>query len=218
MLFGRLRFMTPIEVDFFIQSLYELRIDDFVADNVSDLSVYGLQEETRQISLGSSDGSARTLLLGDDISDRVGYVYARMANDTSVFAMPSKVLQMSEIPVLRFRDVRVLSLAPENVAAITIERGGEKLELEADAAGAWKIKSPVAWDADPEAVLNFISLWEHAVITEFSVDAPPLAVEWSITFASAGSGVTNHIEIMEGGDRRDGPHARRVPRHPVRKG
>ena len=200
----------PQEVDLFIRSLYELRIDDFVADNVSDLSVYGLQEETRQISLGNSDGSARTLQLGDEIPDRVGYAYARMANDTSVFAMPSKVLQMLEVPVRRFRDVRVLSIPPENVTSISIKRDEEHLAMEADSSGAWKVTSPVAWDADREAVLNLISLWEYAVITEFSVDAPPSPVEWTITFSSDSSGVTNRIEIMEDGARRDGLLIRRA--------
>ena len=200
----------PQEVDLFIRGLYELRIDDFVADNVSDLSVYGLQRETRQISLGNADGSARTLLLGDEIPDRGGYAYARMANDTSVFAMPSKVLQMLEVPVLRFRDARVLSITRENVASISIKRGGEKLAMEADSSGAWKITSPVAWDADREAVLNFITLWEHVVITEFSVASPSSGVEWTLTFSSAGSGETNRIEILEGGNRRDGLLIRRA--------
>ncbi len=200
----------PQEVDRFIRSLYELRVDDFVADNVSDLSVYGLQEETRQISLGNADGSARILLLGDEIPDRVGYVYARMANDTSVFAMPSKVLHMLELPVNRFRDVRVLSIAPENVASISIKRDGETLAMQADSSGAWEITSPVAWDGDREAVMNFITLWEHAVITEFSVASPPSGVEWTIIFSSADSGVTNRIEIMEGSDRMDGLLIRRA--------
>jgi hypothetical protein len=200
----------PQEVDLFIRSLYELRIDDFVADNVSDLSVYGLQGETRQISLGNSDGSARTLLLGDEIPDRTGYAYARMANDISVFAMPSKVLQMLEVPGNHFRDARVLSMAPEKVAEISIKRGEENLALAADSSGAWKITSPVAWDADREAVLNFIDLWEHAVVTEFSVASPSSGVEWTITFSSADLGVTNRIEILEGGDRRDGLLIRRA--------
>lgn len=200
----------PQEVDLFIRSLYELRIDDFVADNVSDLSVYGLQGETRQISLGNSDGSARTLLLGDEIPDRTGYAYARMANDISVFAMPSKVLQMLEVPGNHFRDARVLSMAPEKVAEISIKRGEENLAMAADSSGAWKITSPVAWDADREAVLNFIDLWEHAVVTEFSVASPSSGVEWTITFSSADLGVTNRIEILEGGDRRDGLLIRRA--------
>ena len=206
----------PQEVDLFIRSLYELRIDDFVADNVSDLSVYGLQGETRQISLGISDGSARSLLLGDEIPDRTGYAYARLANDTSVFALSSRVLDMLEETVKatnednRFRDVRVLSLSPEKVTAISIKRGGEQLAMEADSSGAWKITSPVAWDADREAVLNFINLWEHAVVTGFGVAAPPSGVEWTIAFSSAESAVTNRIEIMEGGDRRDGLLIRRA--------
>jgi hypothetical protein len=200
----------PQEVDFFIRSLYELRVDEFVADNVSDLSVYGLQGETLQISLGSSDGSARTLLLGDEIPDRAGFVHARMANDTSVFAMPSMVLQKLEVPVNRFRDVRVLTIAPDKVSSISIRRGEEKLDMEADSVGAWTITDPVAWEADREAVQNFINLWEHAVITEFTVEPQPAEVEWSVSFSSADSGVTNRIEIMEEDDRQDGLLIRRA--------
>jgi len=200
----------PQEVDHFIRSLYDLRVDDFVADNVSDLSIYGLQGEARQISLGNSDGSARTLLLGDEIPDRAGYAYARMANDTSVFAMSSKVLQMLEVPAIQFRDARVLSIAPENVGSISIQRGGEKLAMEVDSSGAWKITSPVAWDADRDAVMNFITLWELAVVTDFNADAPSADVEWTINFASAASGVTNRIEILAGGARRDGLLIRRA--------
>jgi len=200
----------PQEVDHFIRSLYELRVEDFVADNVTDLSVYGLQGETRQISLGNSDGSARTLLLGDEISDRPGYAYARMANDTSVFAMPSRVLQMLEVPVNQFRDARVLSIAPENVGSILIQRGGEKLAMQADASGTWKITSPVAWDADREAIMNLLTLWEHAVVTDFNVDSPPADVEWSISFSAIGSGITNRVEVMAGGSRRDGLLIRRA--------
>jgi hypothetical protein len=200
----------PQEVDLLLRSLYELRVDDFVADNVSDLSVYGLQGETLQISLGNSDGSARTLLLGDEIADRTGYVHARMANDTSVFAMPSSVLQMLEMPINRFRDVRVLTIAPDKVASISIERGEEKLTMETDASGAWQITGPVAWDADAGAVLNFIDLWEHAVITEFTVESLPAEVAWSISFSSGDPGATNRIDIMDVGDRQDGLLIRRA--------
>jgi hypothetical protein len=200
----------PQEVNLLIRGLYELRVDDFVADNVSDLSVYGLQGETRQISLGNTDGSARTLLLGDEMPDRAGYVHARMANDTSVFAMPSKILKVLEMPANRFRDVRVLTIAPDKVTAISIGRGEEKLTMEADTSGVWQITGPVAWDADREAVMNFINLWEHAVITEFSVEPLPSDVEWDISFSSAVSAVTNRIEIMDAGDRQDGLLIRRA--------
>lgn len=199
----------PQEVDLLIRNLYELRVDDFIADNVSDLSVYGLQEETRQISLGSSDGSAQTLVLGDEMPDRAGYAYARMANDTSVFALPSNVLQLLEVPVNRFRDARVLSIAPDAVSSIVIKGENEELAMESDSSGTWKITNPVAWDADRDAVFNFITLWEHAVITEFSVEETPADVQWNIEFASSGSGMTNRIEILAGEGRLDGLLIRR---------
>jgi len=195
----------PQEVDAYINSLYMLRIDDFIADNVSDLSVYGLQGETRQISVGTSDGSATTLVLGDDIPGRTGFVYARRADDTSVFALQDDVLQLLGVSANRFRNARILALPKEEISSVTIQRENAKLVLEEEQeSGKWKVASPVIWDANIGAVASLIDLWSHAVVTEFDVSTNSLASEWVLEFASTGSGVTNRIEVLPAGDRKDG--------------
>jgi hypothetical protein len=199
----------PKEVEAYIESLYRLRIEDFVADNVSDFSVYGLQGENKQISLGVADGSSRMLVIGDAIPDRVGFVYARRADDTSVFALREDVVQLLNVPRIRFRDARVLPMSLNDISSVAATRGSEQLQLAREQSGQWMIKSPVDWTADARAVAELVMLWGGAVITDFDVQAEVDAPEWTFTFGSEVAGVTNVIEVFAPKGKKDGLLIRR---------
>ena len=184
------------EVDLFIGKLYRLRIKDFVADNVSDFSVYGLQGKTRQISLGHTDGTSRMLVIGDTIADRAGFVYARRADDTSVFSLSADILQLLNVTSDSFRDAGVLSVPPGSISSISIKQGGDQLGMAYTASKGWNITSPMVWEADPERISDFVTLWVNAVITDFDVVKNSIPAEWVIEFGSAEHGVTNRLEIL----------------------
>jgi hypothetical protein len=186
----------PKEVEGFLERLYLFHIEDFIADNVSDFSVYGLQGETRQISIGSADGSSRMLVIGDEVPDRAGYVYVRRADDTSVFTLPADILQLLNVRVDDFRDANVLALSPDSVSSVKISRGEEQLALEMDDSRNWRITTPVVWNANAKAVEDLIMLWGNAVIMEFNVVTNALAPEWVFEFGSAEAGITNRVEVL----------------------
>ncbi len=192
------------EVEGFVEKLYHFYIEDFIADNVSDFSVYGLQGETRQISVGSGDGSSRMLIIGDDIADKSGYVYARRADDTSVFTLPADVLTLLNVPADRFRDANVLSVPMSKVSSITVSRGEEDLSLSRSEANKWTLISPVVWDANEQAVADLLMLWDNAVITEFNITTEASAPEWIFEFGSLEEGVTNQISVLPAAGSKDG--------------
>ena len=156
-------------VEDFLGKLYHLRIEGFEAENVSDFSVYGLQGETRQISLGGTDGTSRMLVIGDEIADNPGFVYARRTDDTAVFSLKDEVLGLLDIKHDSFRDAGVLALPVKDISYISIARGTEQLELVSEESGRWTISKPVMWDADNRAVGKLLELWDSAVITEFNM-------------------------------------------------
>ncbi len=200
----------PAAVDGFIDRLRALRIEDFVADNVSDFSVYGLQGEIKQISLGSADGSSRMLVLGDAYPGHPGMVYARRADDTSVFAVNSNIMELLDIPAERFRDVGLLSTPAASIDSITIARSTERLELASDGKGTWHVASPAAWEADGQAVQNLIEIWKRAVIIEFDIPGSGgTAPDWTLSFGASALGRTNRIEVLPGNGKRDGLLVRR---------
>ncbi len=194
----------PKVVEDFLGKLYRLRIEDFVAENVSDFSVYGLQGETRQISLSGADETSRMLVIGDEIVDRPGFIYARRADDTSVFSLKTDVLDLLNIKLDDLRDVRVLSLPIKNISYISVARGTELLELVSDESGRWAITKPVMWDADQRAITELLRLWDAAVITEFNDTNTTATVEWTLMFGSAEMGQTNRIEVLPTLGEKDG--------------
>ena len=199
------------EVGGFLQRLYDLRIEEFVADNVSDFLGYGLQGDARQISIGNADGSTRMLIIGDDVPDQAGFVYARRADDTTVFTLPADVLQLVNAPAKRFRDAGVLTVPLATVSSISIARGEERLELAVDAeTKQWGIKSPVVWEASAKAVADLIVLLNAAVITEFNVATNRLEADWMIEIGSDEAGITNRLEILPSNGSKDGLLIRRA--------
>ena len=193
-----------VEVMAYIDTLCKIRVEEFFEENVSDFSAYGLQSEARQISLGNTDGSSRTLVLGDAIPGRPGLVYARRADDTSVFALKEDVLKLLNVTHDLFRDARVLTLPKDAIDAVSMKYGDQELNLDMDGSGAWQITSPVAWDADASSVNNLIDLWSSAVITDFGVETNAGVSDWVFEFSSAKSDATNRIEVLQAGDRKDG--------------
>jgi hypothetical protein len=194
----------PKEVEDFIKKLYRLRIQDFVADNVSDFSIYGLQSETRQISLGGGDGSSRMLVIGGDVPDRPGFVYVRRADDTSVFTLSADVLQLLNTPAKRIRNARVLDLMLGDITSISVKKGTERLALALEPAAGWKTVSPVAWNADAGAVADLARMWVDAVVIEYDVATNNVAPEWVFEYGSSLLGTTNRIEVLPSAGKGDG--------------
>lgn len=199
----------PGQVEAFLGKLYQLRIEDFIADNVSDFAVYGLQGETRQISLGGADDTSRMLVLGDAIVDRAGLIYARRADDTSVFALKAEALNLLKGKPDDFRDIRVLPLSAKDISYVSVEHGTEQLELVQGEEGRWRISKPVSWDADAQAVANLLSMWSGAVVVEFNDVGQPALPEWKLVFAAEGTGKTNRIDVLPSLGRQDGLRIRR---------
>ncbi len=197
------------EVDDFISKLYRFRIEEFIADNVSDFSIYGLQGEARQISLAGSDGTSRTLIVGDEVPGQAGFVYVRRADDTSVFTLDNEILRFLNVPSERFLDVAVYELPEKGVSSIRISRGTEEVTLVQSDSAEWSITQPVQWPADAKEVSDLIALWTSAVITEFNVSGASAESEWFFEFASAGSGLTNTIQVLFSKGKKDGLLIRR---------
>ncbi len=195
----------PQAVEDLLGKLNRFRIEGFESENVSDFSAYGLQGEARQISLGGVDGTSRMLVIGDEIIDQPGLVYARRADDTSVFSLNAEILDLLDTKLDDLRDVSVLALPAKDISYISLARGAEQLELVSDEIGRWRVAKPMVWDADRRSVGNLLKLWDAAVITEFDVtNAVEAVAEWTMVFGSAELGQTNRIEVFQTFGKMDG--------------
>jgi len=197
------------EVEAFLGKLQALRIQEFIADKVDDFSVYGLQGETKQISLDGADGASRMVVLGDVLPDRPDLVYARRADATSVFALRKTVLDLLSSDLEHFRDRRVLLLPIKAIDLISITHGSEQLSLFATMKTGWRITKPVSWLADRRAVGQLLKRWEASVIFEFNDAGSEEKPEWVYRFGSSSLGQTNTIYVLPNHGRKDGIRIKR---------
>ncbi|MCF7849203.1 MAG: DUF4340 domain-containing protein [Kiritimatiellales bacterium] len=187
----------------FLDSMYRFRVEKFIADNVSDFAVYGLQGETRQVSLGAADGTARTVVIGDGIPEDAGYVYARRTDEASVYGFNKDILDLLEFELDDFRDRRVLAVPVGDIASVTISHGTERLEMVRGDGGDWQVTKPVRWIACKDEIDRLLKTWDDAYIVDFNDAAGELADEpaepvWTVSFGAGDSGQTNVIYVMSG--------------------
>lgn len=191
-------------VDDYLRKLAKLRIESFVADEVSDFSVYGLQEDSPAISLSGSDGTSRILAIGDAIPGREGWVYARRMDDSSVFSMKADVLDLANVDATAFRDRRLLSLPINAIDSLSIRYGSDRVELKAGPKGGWRLIEPVEWAADSNAVAEVLGTWNDATVIRFDLDDATVSAEWSFAFGSSRLGKTNRLSVLPAFGKRDG--------------
>ena len=200
-----------VVVDALLRDLQNLTIEagDFIADDVSDFSVYGLQDEKKQISLGGGGKASNMLILGDLIPDRPDFVYARRASDKTVFALKKSILKILSFKLNHFRDPRVFLLPPQGVDFISITRGTKKLDLASTPSRKWAIVTPVTWSADTLAIVELLKLWNNSVIIEYDLKDASEKDEWVFKFGSKSLGQTNTIHVLPTYGKRDGIRIRR---------
>lgn len=190
-------------VERYLVKLLTLRIEEFVAENVSDFSVYGLQDE-RQLALGGVDGTSSMLILGDEITDNPGFIYARRADDTSVFSLKKSALDYLNASPDEFRNADVLSLASKDISLIVFSRGDDRLEMIRDEAGEWNVVNPVAWPAEKAAIAELLLIWKSGVVTDFNVPQSADTAEWTMMFGAEELQQTNVVSVLPLNGRKDG--------------
>lgn len=179
-----------------LEKLQSLRVVDFVANDVADFSIYGLQNEVQQISLTNGDGTSRMLALGDIVPDKPAFIYARRADETFVFTLPKEVLDLTSYKLEQFRNRTVLPLPPEEITSISLKHGNEHLDLVFTDKTKWEITNPVRWEADSKAVYNLLRIWDEAVVFEFDDIGNDEVAEWVYHFGSTSLGKTNVMHVL----------------------
>jgi len=195
-----------VVIDALLRDLQNLTIEtgDFIADEVSDFSIYGLQDETKQISLGGGGKISNMLILGDIIPNRPDYVYARRANDKTVFALKKTILKIFSYKLDHFRDPRVLLLPPQAIDFISVSHGAKKIDLVATSSREWAIVTPVTWAADVMSVVKLLKFWNNSVIIEYDLKNSSEKDDWTFTFGSKSLAQTNTIHVLPTYGKRDG--------------
>lgn len=134
-------------------------------------------------------------------------VYARLAGDRTVLALPDSILGVLPKSPLSYRDRTIVAVNPGRVSRLTVAREEGTYTLVAtDAPGTpprWRMSAPVEGPADDESVANVLGMLaplraERLVAEEvgdgkaFGLEAPGLSVSWtSLPEGGEGPGETD---------------------------
>lgn len=162
---------SPMAVQGILTGLFDLRVEQFIAESKSDLFAYGLDDACVKVSVssGSKDG-ATELWLGNLVETNKDLVYARVKGSESICAVRTNILGRLAMKAEDLRDRRLMTLSAYDVTYFRAEEGEHVVELRRDGE-TWNVVEPKPWKADPQHMRDLLTAWVGAGI-EIFVDDP----------------------------------------------
>jgi hypothetical protein len=139
-----------------LSSLANLSADKVVEDKASDLSAYGLNAPTLEVTVLKNDGKSQDFLVGDD-APTGGDSYAKLAGDPHVYAIANYVKTSIDKTSNDLRDKRLLTFDQDKLTRVDLQPAkGEAIEFGKNNQNDWQILKPKPMRADGSQVEELI--------------------------------------------------------------
>jgi hypothetical protein len=139
-----------------IGSLSALNADKVVEDKAADLSAYGLNAPTMDVTVTKKDGKSQDLLIGDD-TPTGGGSYAKLAGDPHVYTIATYVKTAIDKTPNDLRDKRLLTFDQDKLTRVDVLTAkGETIEFGKNNQNDWQILKPKPMRADGSQVEELI--------------------------------------------------------------
>jgi len=150
-----------------LDDLYAVRINDFVADDVQDATLYGLQGSGYRLEVFlSGRPEPETLLLGKAVDKDPSRLYVMWESERSVYTVSTTIVATLSTPLDELRDWRLVPIRDYEVGEVSLESGGSNIVLRKEET-EWRLAEPVSVDADTGAVAQLLSVWTTARVSAF---------------------------------------------------
>lgn len=145
----------------FLQSLHEVKVKAFVAENPTDLQPYGLDIPALSLALtinnAKQEHTVQTLLFGKVDDQRQG-VYAKRGNATHVFLLPQDIWHDMPKTATALRDKTLLHVEREHIASIDLQSPSSHITIASIGPRQYTLQQPVDAAGDSDAIDSL--LWE----------------------------------------------------------
>ncbi len=157
-------------VNVLLEEIFTGRIAEFITDEKSDLTVYGLESPPIELTLFYRGEQTQTLLIGTPVPDRPDQLYAKQAARDTVFTLPAAQAEPLRREAARLRSRRLVPFPADSIDTFTLRRGEQSVEL-VRTNRQWKILRPARWPADPDRVTHLLQSFTDTGIETF-IDSP----------------------------------------------
>jgi hypothetical protein len=139
-----------------VSTLSSLNADKVVEDKASDLSPYGLNAPTLDVTVLKKDGKSQDVLVGEDTPTSDG-TYAKLAGNPRVYTIASYVKTSLDKTPNDLRDKRLLTFDQDKLTRVDLQPAkGETIEFGKNNQNDWQILKPKPLRADGSQVEELI--------------------------------------------------------------
>jgi hypothetical protein len=164
-------------VDGLVGTLEGLRMESVAAEEAKDLKKFGLDKPTRTVTLGLTDGGARTLLIGSSAGDKKWHAKDQAASLVAV--IPGALVDDLAKGMAELRGKRLLEIATYETEGFDVTTGGAtktyaKTTVKDDKgldSAKWKRTAPDAKDLETNKVEDALFKIGGIEVAEF-IDQP----------------------------------------------
>jgi len=185
-----------------IESIFSGRINDFISDTKTDLTAYGLEKPTSELTVFTQDERTQTLLIGKPVPENPKIIYAKRIESDSVFTVSAEWARELDLNDDLLRSRQVIGLPAERITAIQLNFNDHSVEL-LRTNNQWQVVRPARWEADPAQINQLLKVLTGATVKEF-VDEPSeaqtaqmKAAPWTAVLTADGKTNTIHISASE---------------------
>lgn len=165
-------------LDSLLRNIETARIERTFPEGGGRAEEYGLKEPRLTLKVGAQ-GKEKVLLVGND--EYTGtQIYAQFQNDSKVYLTSDSLFTTADKDVMQWRNKKVLAFERDQVRAVEIERGAEKIALKKEG-DQWALTSPLQEGADRDTVSGLLSALElaeaQAFVAEKAQDLGPYGLD-----------------------------------------
>ncbi|MFH1970563.1 MAG: DUF4340 domain-containing protein [Verrucomicrobiota bacterium] len=148
------------KVSSLLEQLFDLQIQQFVAERIADPAIYGLSDDEAILQLNiwkDEEKNGLKLCFGNRTNEKGDLIYTAYRGTGSVFTVYKDQVDALKVGVSDLRDSRLYFMAAPAIAWIRVEEGEKVLQLQKAASGGWQVTEPAQWKADTRIVEDLIN-------------------------------------------------------------
>lgn len=148
------------KVSSLLEQIFNLQVQQFVAERMVDPAVYGLNDDEAALQLNiwtDEEKNGFKLCFGNRTNAQGDWIYAAYRGTGAVFAVKKDQVDTLKVGVNDLRDSRLYFMAADAIAWIRVEEGEKVLQLQKAVSGDWQVTEPAQWKADTRFVEDLIN-------------------------------------------------------------
>lgn len=159
-------------VEAWMRQLQDLRVSQFVSDDNTNLSTYGLSSPAAQITVEKPGGGEDlSLLIGTVSADKPNEVYAKRLKNNSVFTLNKESVDKLIAGLSDSRDKKLLAINVPDVNRIIIEQKGKPTLSLTKQNGNWLLDGEAGAVAESGKVLDMLNYLAALQAVQFVKDS-----------------------------------------------